>query len=338
MNKPDNKLLAVEDLKKHFPVKHGFFSRTTGWVKAVDDVSFTLNKGENLGVVGESGCGKTTLGRTLLRLYEPTEGSVRFTVEDRELDVCELGRKELRKMRQHAQMIFQDPFSSLNPRMTVLDIIGEPLVVNNLVDSRGELEDRVVELMDIMDLNVRYLKRYPHAFSGGQRQRIGIARAMAPEPRLIIADEPTSALDVSVQAKILKLMLDLQNKFDVSYLFITHDLSVVHYICDRTMVMYLGRIVELGETERLFSHYIHPYTETLMKSIPRFNAGEDHEWFVPVGEPPDPASPPAGCHFHERCPYAEKRCEEEYPELREVEDGHWVSCHFATASGSPVRD
>jgi oligopeptide/dipeptide ABC transporter ATP-binding protein len=323
---PATPLLQVRDLKKHFPITKGFLNRVVGAVKAVDGVSFDVLEGECLGLVGESGSGKTTVGRCILRALDPTEGVIRFRVDDTVTDVATADYKQLKELRQHMQLIFQDPYASLNPRMTVFDIVGEPLLVNGMKD-RTQRELRVRELLAQVGLNPQHLQRYPHAFSGGQRQRIGIARGLALNPRLIVADEPVSALDVSVQAQILNLMNNLQRELGLTYLFIAHDLSVVRHICDRVAVMYLGRIVELAPTEDLFHTPRHPYTRSLLDAAPVPDPSQSPGDFI-EGEVADPANPPPGCAFHPRCPYAEDRCRSQEPELRQL-DGRWVSCHRA---------
>jgi len=307
MTDDDRPLLQVRGLKKHFPIVRGVFSRVVGHVKAVDDVSFELREGECLGLVGESGSGKTTVGRTILRAYRPTAGEVLFRSNGTMVDVAKASGNRLKRLRRQMQMIFQDPYSSLNPRMTVLDIIGEPLLVHGM-RSRRERERRVRELLVQVGLKPDHLRRYPHAFSGGQRQRIGLARALALHPKLIIADEPVSALDVSVQAQVLNLLAELQSRLGLTYLFIAHDLSVVRHISDRVAVMYVGRLVEMAEVDRLFAAPLHPYTEALLSAVPV----------------PDP-----GCPFHPRCRYAEERCREEVPELREIAPAHSARCHLA---------
>lgn len=323
-----NVLLDVKGLKKYFPIEKGFLRRVTGHIKAVDDVDFYIREGETLGLVGESGCGKTTLGRCVLRGIEPTSGEINFRLNGDTTDINALDRKELRQVRKHMQMVFQDPFSSLDPRMTVLDIVGEPLVENKLMKGK-ELEDRVSELMRVVGLEVKYLKRYPHAFSGGQRQRLGIARALAPRPKLIVADEPVSALDVSVQAQILNLLQDLQEQFNLTFLFVSHDLSVVEHICDRVSVMYVGKMVELAETEELFLKPKHPYTEALLSAIPTPDPEVKMDRVLLPGEVANPAAPPTGCYFHPRCKYAQEICRHEAPAWEEVEPEHFSLCHFA---------
>jgi len=323
-------LLEVKDLKKHFPIKRGFFSsRIIGYVKAVDGVSFYIREGETLGLVGESGCGKTTAGRLVLRAYDPTAGEVWF--KDRNLgrvNIATLNEQQLRQLRQNMQLIFQDPYSSLNPRMTLLEIVGEPLYVNHV--ARGnELKERVAELLRVVGLRPEYMTRYPHAFSGGQRQRIGVARALALNPQLIVCDEPVSALDVSVQAQILNLLQDLQQKFGLTYLFISHDLSVVEHISNRVAVMYVGKLVEHALTDELFINPKHPYTEALLSAVPKPDPRIRTEPIVLPGEVADPAHPPPGCYFHPRCRYCIDRCRTEEPILRQIAPDHFVSCHRA---------
>ncbi len=321
-------LLEVKNLKKYFPVRRGVFRRTVGWVKAVDDVSFFIREGETLGLVGESGCGKTTCGRTILRLIEPTAGEVLFHLDDRTIPVFKLRGRALKELRREMQIIFQDPYSSLNPRMTIGDIVGEPLLVHGLARGK-ELRERVAQLLEAVGLNPQYMKRYPHEFSGGQRQRIGIARALALDPKLIIADEPVSALDVSIQAQVLNLMEDLQDQFGLTYLFIAHDLSVVKHISDRVAVMYLGKLVEMAETEELFRFPKHPYTEALMSAVPIPDPDYQKERIILQGDVPSPVNPPSGCYFHPRCPYAKEVCSKEAPPFRDIGGEHYVACHFA---------
>jgi peptide/nickel transport system ATP-binding protein len=323
-------LLDVKGLKKHFPITRGFLvSKQVGAVKAVDGVNFYIREGETLGLVGESGCGKTTTGRLILRAYQPTAGEVWF--QDRNLgriNVAGLEKQQLKHLRQNMQMIFQDPYSSLNPRMTLLQIVGEPLVVNKIAKGQ-ELQDRVAELLKVVGLRPEYMQRYPHAFSGGQRQRIGVARALAPNPQLVICDEPVSALDVSIQAQTLNLLQDLQEDFGLTYLFISHDLSVVEHISDRVAVMYVGKLVETATTSELFLNPMHPYTEALLSAVPKPDPRMRTEPIVLEGDVADPANPPSGCYFHPRCRYQIERCATEEPELREMGPDHFVSCHRA---------
>ncbi len=323
-------LLQVNGLKMHFPIKRGFFApKTVGYVKAVDDVSFFIREGETLGLVGESGCGKTTTGRLILRAYDPTAGEIWFA--DRKMgrvNVADLNKQQLNQLRQNMQLIFQDPFSSLNPRMTLLEIVGEPLYVNKVAHGK-EMKDRVAELLRVVGLRPEYMSRYPHAFSGGQRQRIGVARALALNPQLVVCDEPVSALDVSVQAQILNLLQELQEKFRLTYLFISHDLSVVEYISDRVAVMYVGKLVEHALTDELFVNPKHPYTEALLTAVPKPDPRLRIEPVVLQGEVADPSNPPKGCYFHPRCRYRVDRCETEAPVLREIAPDHFVSCHRA---------
>jgi oligopeptide/dipeptide ABC transporter ATP-binding protein len=321
-------LLSVLNLRKHFPITGGFLGRTIGYVRAVDDVSFDLFEGECLGLVGESGSGKTTLGRVILRAWRPTGGRILFRANGEHVDLAGMTQRQLKPLRRHMQMIFQDPYSSLNPRMTVLDIIGEPLRVNG-VAGRREREDRVRALLADVGLDPVHLRRYPHAFSGGQRQRIGIARALALSPRLIVADEPVSALDVSVQAQILNLLQELRGRLGLTYLLIAHDLSVVRHVCDRVAVMYVGRLVETADVEGLFGRPLHPYTEALLSAAPIADPARRAKRIVLPGEPADPGDPPPGCHFHPRCRYAQDICWKEAPKLREVSPGHLARCHFA---------
>jgi peptide/nickel transport system ATP-binding protein len=322
-------LLEVKDLKKHFPIKRGFLSKTVGHVKAVDGVSFYVREGETLGLVGESGSGKTTTGRMILRAHEPTSGEVWFVDRDMgRVNIAELENRQLKKLRRNIQMIFQDPNSSLNPRMTLLQIVGEPLMLHGLASGK-ELTNRVAELLEVVGLRPQYMSRYPHAFSGGQRQRIGIARALALHPQLVVCDEPVSALDVSVQAQVLNLLQDLQGKFGLTYLFVAHDLSVVEHISDRVAVMYVGRLVEHAKTTELFANPRHPYTEALLSAVPKPDPRVRVEPMILTGEVPDPANAPSGCPFHPRCRYAQDICKVERPLLREVEPEHWSACHFA---------
>jgi peptide/nickel transport system ATP-binding protein len=322
-------LLEVKGLRKFFPIRKGFFRKVVGWVRAVDDVNLYVTRGETLGVVGESGCGKTTLARCILRAVDPTDGQVLFRSENETvIDVAGLKRHEMRPFRRQMQMIFQDPFSSLNPRMTLLDIIGEPLLVNKMGDRRTRI-DRVVELLRLVGLPPEYMRRYPHAFSGGQRQRIGIARALALNPSLIVADEPVSALDVSVQAQILNLLLDLQEKLGLTYMFVTHDLSVVKHVSDRVTVMYAGKVVEVAKTKELFSRPKHPYTEALLSAVPIPDPHLQSQRILLEGEVADVANLPPGCYFHPRCRYSIDRCKTEHPTLEEILPQHFVRCHRA---------
>ena len=322
-------LLEVRHLRKSFPIRRGFNRKLVGTVRAVDDVSFTIREGETLGLVGESGCGKTTTARCILRAMTPTSGEILFRAADgRIVDLSPLSRAELRPLRPQIQMIFQDPFGSLNPRMTIFDNVGEPLLVNGLRDRRARLE-RVAALLELTGLRPEYLHRFPHAFSGGQRQRIGIARALATEPRLVVADEPVSALDVSVQAGVVNLLEELQERMGLAYLFIAHDLSVVRHIADRVAVMYLGKIVELATTEDIFRHPRHPYTAALMRAVPAPDPHAPSGDAALAGEVANPANPPPGCYFHPRCPFTTEVCRTERPVLREIGAGHLVRCHRA---------
>ena len=321
-------LLEVRNLKMHFPIQQGFFRRVVGHIRAVDGVSFFICEGETLGLVGESGCGKTTAGRCILRAYEPTAGEVLFRQNGEMVNLLALRKSELAPFRRQMQIIFQDPFSSLNPRMTVMDIIAEPLVVNGIAKG-GELKTRVRQLLEAVGLRAQHMGRYPYAFSGGQRQRIGIARALALRPKLIICDEPVSALDVSIQAQTLNLLEDLQKEFGLTYLFIAHDLSVVEHISDRVAVMYLGNLVELAQADELYCNPLHPYTEALLSAVPRTDPDHVTHRIVLPGDVPSPADPPPGCKFHPRCRYAQQVCQQENPEWRELSDDHWVACHLA---------
>ena len=322
-------LLEIKDLKVHFPIRSKkLFGGSPTYVKAVDGVSFYIEKGETLGLVGESGSGKTTVGRAILRAIDPTAGQVTFNLEGEVVNLTQLQGKELRSFRQHIQMIFQDPYSSLNPRMTVRDIIAESLVAGKLAKG-DEVDKRVRETAALCKLNLEFLRRFPHAFSGGQRQRIGIARALISRPQFIVCDESVSALDVSIQAEVLNLLMDLQAEFGLTYLFIAHDLSVVAHISKRVAVMYLGQFVELAPTEKLFSAPKHPYTEALMSAIPEVNPDVE---MIPVhlkGEIPSPVNPPSGCRFHTRCSYVQDRCKTDVPVWQEIEPEHFVACHFA---------
>ena len=319
------KLLEVKNLKVHFPVKHGLFSRVSGIVKAVDDVSFELSAGETVGLVGESGCGKTTLGRAIMRLIEPTFGSVWFDGED----ITKLSGDALRERRRKFQMIFQDPYGSLNPRMTIEQVIGEALDIHGLADTQTARKKRISELLEDVGLNAGHAQRYPHEFSGGQRQRIGIARALAVEPKMIVCDEPVSALDVSVQAQIINLLRDLQQERGLAYLFVAHDLAVVEHISRRVMVMYLGKVVEMADARTITRNARHPYTQALLSAVPAIDPETKAKRIVLGGDVPSPISPPAGCTFHPRCPVVEEHCRVEIPPLREVAPGHWVACHLA---------
>jgi peptide/nickel transport system ATP-binding protein len=330
-NKPkkEDLLLEVIDLKKWFPVRQGLIKRSKGFVKAVDGVNLFVKKGETLGLVGESGCGKSTTGRTIIRLLNPTAGEIHFNHPDKGwINLANLPRKELITVRPHMQIIFQDPFSSLDPRMTVERIVAEPLTINK-VASGHDLHERVAELLRIVGMRPEYLSRYPHAFSGGQRQRIGIARALALNPKLIICDEPVSALDVSIQAQVLNLLEDLQQDFNLTYIFVAHDLSVVEHISDRVAVMYVGRLVELAETEKLYYSPKHPYTEALMAAVPKPDPRRRDRPIKLPGEVASPVNPPPGCYFHPRCRYVKDICSTETPPLLEIEPGHFSACHFA---------
>ena len=321
-------LLEVRDLKKHFPIQRGLLRRVVGQVRAVDGVSFQIREGETLGLVGESGCGKTTTGRLVLRALQPTEGQVLLRQNGGMLDLTTLSRRQLKPIRKDIQIIFQDPFSSLSPRMTVHEIISEPLAIHRIGDA-VERRARVRELLELVGLRVQHMNRYPHAFSGGQRQRIGIARALALRPKLIVCDEPVSALDVSIQAQVLNLLKDLQTEFGLAYLFIAHDLGVVEHISDRVAVMYLGRIVELAPAEELYRDPKHPYSEALLSAIPPARPDQKKVRIVLPGDVPNPASPPSGCAFHPRCRYAQDICRVETPPLREITPSHAAACHFA---------
>ena len=322
-------LLEVRGLRKYFPLAKGLLRRVTGYVRAVDDVSFTIQEGETLGLVGESGCGKTTTSRCILRAIDPTGGEILYrTRDDTVVDLAQMSAGQLGPLRKDIQMIFQDPFGSLNPRMTLFDNVGEPLLVNGM-RRRQDRMDRVVELLRLVGLRPEFMHRFPHAFSGGQRQRIGIARALATGPRLVVADEPVSALDVSVQAQVLNLLLELQSRLRLTFLFVAHDLSVVRHISDRVAVMYVGQLVELAPTAAIFSRPRHPYTAALMRAVPVPDPRVVGDDGILPGEVPSPASPPSGCYFHPRCTFAEERCRRETPVLQEVTPGHFARCHFA---------
>ncbi len=327
-NKP--KLLEVNRLRKFFPIQKGLSKRVVGQVRAVDDVTFHIDEGEILGLVGESGCGKTTTSRCILRAIEPTSGDIRFrTKAGNTVRIDRLSAAEMRKLRREMQLVFQDPFSSLNPRMTLLDIVGEPLLVNR-TGNRRQREERVAELLKLVGLRPEYMRRFPHAFSGGQRQRIGIARALALNPRLVVADEPVSALDVSVQAQVLNLLLELRAKLHLTYLFVAHDLSVVKHISDRVAVMYVGRIVETATANELFASPKHPYTAALLSAVPEPDPRTRLKRIVLQGEVANPADPPSGCHFHPRCPFAKDICRVTEPRLKTVGQNHLARCHFAS--------
>lgn len=316
-------LLQVRNLKKHFPVTSGVFSKVNGWIKAVDDVSFDVYAGETLGLVGESGCGKTTTGRCLLRLEEPTSGQVVFEGSD----ILKMNNQELRRLRKEMQIIFQDPYGSLNPRMTVGEIVGEALTIHGVASGK-EKEENVENLLKVVGLSPYHARRYPHEFSGGQRQRIGIARALALRPKLIVCDEPVSALDVSIQSQILNLLDDLQEEFNLTYIFIAHNLSVVEHISDRVGVMYLGKMVELSDSNTLYTSPQHPYTQALLSAIPVPDPDHRSERIVLEGDVPSPIDPPSGCTFHPRCPYCQDICRQEQPKWRQKDTNHFVACHL----------
>lgn len=316
-------LLEINKLKKHFPISGGVLGRTVGHVKAVDGVSFSVKKGETLGIVGESGCGKSTTGRMLMRLIEPSDGSISFEGKD----ITKLSKSELRAVRRDMQMVFQDPFASLNPRHTVEKILEEPLIVHG-IGSKIERKKKVRELLEVVGLSSYHAKRYPHQFSGGQRQRIGIARALMTRPKLIIADEPVSALDVSIQSQVLNLLEDLQEEFDLTYIFIAHDLGVVRHISDRVGVMYLGKMVELTESSKLYEKPLHPYTHALLSAVPIPDPDYQRESIILQGDIPSPSNPPTGCAFHTRCPHKMEVCKTVVPKFQEAEPGHYVACHL----------
>jgi oligopeptide transport system ATP-binding protein len=315
-------LLDVKDLKKYFPIKGGIFSKTIGYVYAVDGVNFYLHEGESLGLVGESGCGKSTTARAILRLIEPTEGKIFFEGKD----ICQLDPKEMRSIRRNMQIVFQDPYASLDPRRTVEQIVGEPLDVFQ-ISTKKERKERIAYLLEKVGLSPEHARRYPHEFSGGQRQRIGIARALALNPKLIIGDEPVSALDVSIQAQVINLLEDIQKEFKLSYIIIAHDLAVVEHICDRIAVMYLGRIVELAKDKDLYTSAVHPYTIALLSAVPVPDPNISKKRIILEGDVPNPARPPGGCHFHTRCPQKMEDCKTAIPKLVEIGNGHFVSCH-----------
>jgi oligopeptide/dipeptide ABC transporter ATP-binding protein len=323
-----NRILEVKDLKKYFPIRKGLFKKTVGQVKSVDAVNFFIEEGETLGLVGESGCGKTTTARCILRAITPTDGEIWFQTSDQKLvDVTSLSKNEIRPLRREMQMIFQDPFASLNPRMNLLDLVGEPMLVNGLTN-RKERTEQVAELLRLVGLRPEYMRRFPHAFSGGQRQRIVIARALALNPRLVIADEPVSALDVSVQAQVINLLIDLQEEFNLALLFISHDLAVVEHVSHRIAVMYVGKLVEITDTRSLFRNPLHPYTEALLSAVPVPDPRAIKEKIILKGDVASPINPPSGCRFHTRCPYVMDRCRSEEPALQEITLGHRVACHL----------
>lgn len=328
MNNETQSLLEVHNLKKYFPIQKGILRRTVGRVKAIDGVDLQIFPGETLGLVGESGCGKTTAGRLILRALDPTEGEIHFRRNGTLVDIASIPKAELKAFRTEMQIIFQDPFSSLNPRMTVFDLISEPLVIHGLAHGAA-LRTSVRELLEAVGLKPQHMNRYPYAFSGGQRQRIGIARSLALRPKLIVADEPVSALDVSIQAQMINLMEDLQSEFGLTYLFIAHDLSVVEHISDRVAVMYLGKIVELATADTLYTQPLHPYTEALLSAVPIADPDRKVQRIILQGDVPSPANPPSGCKFHPRCRYATECCTQEEPSLVETHDQHSVACHFA---------
>lgn len=325
-------LLEVRNLKKYYSVKSGFLNKDRRSVKAVDGINLSVKQGEILGIVGESGCGKSTFGRSILRLIEPTSGEVIFEGTN----ICGLKKEEMRLKRREMQIVFQDPGASLNPRLTVGEIIGEPLEVFHICEGK-EKEERIYKLMDLVGINRAYINRFPHEFSGGQRQRLGIARALAVNPKLIICDEPVSALDVSIRAQVLNLMKELKDKLNLTYIFISHDLSVVHHICDRVAVMYLGRVVEIADKKQIYENPVHPYTKALLSAIPMPDPEVKRERIILQGDVPNPADPPSGYHFHKRCPYAKKECSETVPPFVTVEPGHQVLCWLAEEQQSETK-
>jgi len=333
--KSENHLLEVKGLKKYFPIQKGLLRRTVGNVKAVDDVNFFVREGETLGLVGESGCGKSTAGRSIIRLYEPTAGEILFRSRNlgsdgktKLVNLLDLNHAEMKQVRKEISMVFQDPINSLNPRMTVSDIVAEPMVIHGL-DTGRETEEVIIRLLERVGLRPDHLRRYPHEFSGGQRQRIGIARALSLNPRLVICDEPVSALDVSIQAQTLNLLQDLQKDFNLSYIFVAHDLSVVQHISDRVAVMYVGKVAEIADADELYSHPLHPYTEALLSAVPKADPLYKSERIVMQGDVADPSNPPSGCYFHPRCRYAQDVCKLKAPEFRELKPDHFVACHRA---------
>ena len=325
-------LLEVRNLKKYYSVKSGFLNKDRRSVKSVNGINLSVKQGEILGIVGESGCGKSTFGRSILRLIEPTSGEVIFEGTN----ICGLKKEEMRLKRREMQIVFQDPGASLNPRLTVGEIIGEPLEVFHICEGK-EKEERIYKLMDLVGINRAYINRFPHEFSGGQRQRLGIARALAVNPKLIICDEPVSALDVSIRAQVLNLMKELKDKLNLTYIFISHDLSVVHHICDRVAVMYLGRVVEIADKKQIYENPVHPYTKALLSAIPMPDPEVKRERIILQGDVPNPADPPSGCHFHKRCPYAKKECSETVPPFVTVEPGHQVLCWLAEEQQSETK-
>lgn len=329
MNDADT-ILKIENLKQYFPLRQGFFKRVVGYVKAVDDISFFIHKGETVGLVGESGCGKTTTGQCILKLITPTSGSIKYKKDDEFIDILKVGPQKLNEIRKDIQIIFQDPVSSLDPRMTIKNIVAEPLVVHK-IGNKKEQTEMIKDLLEKVGLREHHLNRYPHEFSGGQRQRIGIARALTLNPKIIVCDEPVSALDVSIQAQVINLLSDLQQEFGLTYLFIAHDLSVVEHISDRVMVMYLGKLVEVALADEIYQRPLHPYTEALLASIPEGDPRARRTRIRLEGTVPDPSNPPEGCNLHPRCRYARDICREKEPQLKLLDEssGHFVSCHLA---------